>query len=84
MLLAMLALSTRRLIFLIALRGPIAYNLIFSFKIYCYNLMRHIFFFLLSLCMISPSFSMPIIDEMVLIPAGKSQMGSKESLLEMQ
>jgi formylglycine-generating enzyme required for sulfatase activity len=46
--------------------------------------MIQILFIVLSHCMISPSFAASSLDNMALIPAGKSQMGSKKSLLELK
>ncbi len=48
--------------------------------------MMQILVLLLSLCLVSPGFANETssTDEMVLIPAGKSQMGSRRSLLELK
>jgi len=46
--------------------------------------MKQILFILLSLCTVSPSFAMFLNEEMVLIPAGKFQMGSRQSLIELK
>jgi len=46
--------------------------------------MKQILFILLSICTVSPSFSMFLNEEMALIPAGKFQMGSRQSLLELK
>jgi formylglycine-generating enzyme required for sulfatase activity len=46
--------------------------------------MRQFLFILILLCTVSSSFAISNNDEMVLIPAGKSQMGSKQSLLELK
>ena len=46
--------------------------------------MIQILFVLLSLSLVSPGFAAETSAGMVLIPAGKSQMGSKKSLLELR
>ena len=46
--------------------------------------MRQVLFILILLCTVSSSFAISNNDEMVLIPAGKSQMGSRQSLLELK
>lgn len=46
--------------------------------------MKQILSILLSLCMVPPCFAAPSSEEMVLIPAGKFQMGSQKSLLELK
>ena len=69
---------------MIELRGSISYNPTPTFKIENSIIMKHILFIVLSLCIISPGFAAPSLEEMALIPAGKSQMGSRESLLELR
>lgn len=46
--------------------------------------MKQILFLLVSLCIVSPGFASPHDENMALIPAGKSQMGSRQSLLELR
>jgi formylglycine-generating enzyme required for sulfatase activity len=46
--------------------------------------MKESIFILLLLCIYSPSFADSPVNEMALIPAGKSQMGSKQSLMELR
>jgi sulfatase modifying factor 1 len=69
---------------MIELRGSIAYNPVPTFKTETPIIMKYILFIVLSLCMISPGFAAPSLEEMALIPAGKSQMGSRQSLLELK